>query len=78
MTGKVATAIRNIQTDFYDEFTAKVQTIFSRHSTILELREELPPNRPGFDHEINLVLDAKSCSNVKPMAPFDFVSIAED
>ena len=51
--------IKKIGTDFDQNFTAKVQKIFTKYKSVLDLKNELPPHREKIDHEINLVPDAK-------------------
>ena len=64
--------IKGIKTDFDSNFTTRVQHIFEKYKSTLELPSELPPNRPNFDHEIPLVHDAKV-----PVSKVYRMSIAE-
>ena len=64
--------ILSIKTDFDNDFTTKIQSIFRKYSSTPETPTDLPPSRPSFDHDINLTPDAKV-----PPAKVYRMSIAE-
>jgi hypothetical protein len=51
--------IISITTDFDADFTAKLQNVVRKHKTVCKPHEDLPPLRPGLDHEIPLVDNAE-------------------
>ena len=72
LSSNIRADIQQINTNFGSDFIEKTRQIFEKYPNLLTLPTDLPPNRPGFDHEIPLIDNA-----TVPAAKVCQMSIAE-